>query len=198
MSGSGSAVDARREAVAAGTWTVLRQAHGGRVVVAERPGGATGEEADAVVSATPGTVLAVLTADCAPIVLSSPEGVFGVVHAGWRGLCGGVVGAAVVALRRLGAGEVEAALGPCIRPCCYAFGPEDLAMVAGRCGPEVIGRDRTGAPALDLPAGVLAALRASGARLGSVAGTCTGCSGGYWSWRARGDRQRQVTVAWRP
>src|SRR5437870_5726904 len=66
---------ARRRAVLDRPWTWLRQVHGGRVLVVEGPGCGVGEEADASVSAVPGAVLAVLTADCAPVALASQEGV---------------------------------------------------------------------------------------------------------------------------
>ena len=88
-------------------------------------------------SATPGCALAVLTADCAPVALASPEGVFGVAHAGWRGLVAGVLERTVDAMRALGATEIGAVLGPCIRAECYEFGPADLDRVAARLGDGV-------------------------------------------------------------
>ena len=90
--------------------------HGARVVVVEGPGGAAGEAADAAVATSAGAALAVLTADCAPVALASPEGVLGVAHAGWRGLRAGVVEATVTTMRRLGATRIEAVLGPCVHP----------------------------------------------------------------------------------
>ncbi|MGH9018293.1 MAG: laccase domain-containing protein, partial [Acidimicrobiales bacterium] len=78
----------------------LRQVHGARVVAVGEPasGGpapwsadpdGAPPEADAVVAPGPGSCLVVLTADCAPVALGSPEGVHGAVHVGWRGLCRG-------------------------------------------------------------------------------------------------------------
>jgi YfiH family protein len=175
----------------------LRQVHGARVVTVTDPGGAAGEPADAAVTAAPGVALAVLTGDCAPVVFASPEGVVGVAHAGWRGLRVGVIEATVAAMRDLGATEVSAVLGPCIGPDCYAFGPDELETLVERFGPSVRGTDRFGAPALDVPAAVRAAVRQADATLQAEAAVCTGCSDEHWSWRARGDRERQATVAWR-
>jgi len=140
----------------------------------------------------------VLSADCAPVALASREGVVGVAHAGWRGLLGGVLERAVAAMRALGAGEIEAVLGPCIRPPCYEFGADDLDRVAARLGDGVRGRTASGAPALDLPAGVGAALERAGVDDLRDVGLCTACTPGYFSHRARGDRGRQALALWRP
>jgi polyphenol oxidase len=153
-------------------------------------------DGDALVGVGPGSAVAVLTADCGSIALGSAEGVFAAVHAGWRGLTGGVVEAAVAAMRERGATTVVGALGPCIHPECYEFSPHDLDQVAAVYGDGVRGRTATGHPALDLPAAVSAALMAAGAA--EVTGTvaCTACGGGYFSHRARADRGRQALVVW--
>ena len=176
----------------------LRQVHGARVVVVEHPGDGRGEEADALVSTLPGVGLAVLTADCAPVALGSPEGVVGAVHAGWAGLTGGVLDAAVEAMRSLGAIRVVAALGPCIHPECYEFGAGDLERVAARLGDSVRGLSGDGAPALDLPAAVSAALGRAGAELVHDEDVCTACAADrYFSHRARREPQRQAMVVWK-
>ena len=185
---------ARRDALADGVaWTWLRQVHGAEVVVVDRPGAHAGAEADAAVTVTPGVVLAVQTADCAPILLSGPAGI-GVVHAGWRGLVAGVVAAAAGALESLGAPPVRAVLGPCIRGRCYEFGEPELTEIADRFGPSVRTRTAWDAPALDLAAGVAAACAELGLAL-EDAGTCTACSPHHFSHRARGDLGRQALVA---
>jgi polyphenol oxidase len=151
---------------------------------------------DGLVSNAPSTSLSVLTADCASIALGSEEGIFAAVHAGWRGLTGGVVEAAVAAMRTMGATEVVGALGPCIHPGCYEFSDRDLAAVAAVYGDGVRSLTAAGRPALDLPAAVSAALAASGA--GETVGmdVCTACAGGYFSHRARGDGGRQALIVW--
>lgn len=198
MSATGSLGERRRRAVLDRPWTLLTQVHGARVVTVERPGGAFGEPADAAVTACRGAALAVLTADCAPVALSSPEGFIGVAHAGWKGLRAGVVEATVQSLRRMGATRVEAVIGPCIRPCCYTFGEDDLAGLESRLGRRVRALDRQGRPALDLAAGIRAALHSAGASLVGEAQICTGCSDGLWSWRTAATPRRQATVVWRP
>lgn len=196
----GAELDARRRAVVDLPWLWLRQVHGADVAVlddADGVGGLAGAEADGAVSAVTGVALAVHTADCAPVVLVGEGGVLAVAHAGWRGLHGGVVEAAAEAARARGSGPLEAVLGPCICPRCYEFGPDELARVADRLGEGVRSRTATGAPALDLPAAVDAALAGAGVAPATRLGGCTACGGQHWSHRARRDRARQATVAWR-
>jgi YfiH family protein len=197
-SGTDGVVAARRRAVLDRPWTWLRQVHGGRVIHVRRPGDGAGEEADGAVTAHLGAALAVFTADCAPVALASPQGVIGVAHAGWRGLLAGVIEHTVAAMRDLGALTVWAGLGPCIHVECYEFGPADLSLASTHMGPSVVGTDRGGRPALDLPAGVRVALDRAGAILVTDADACTACSADYWSWRARGERGRQATLVWLP
>jgi hypothetical protein len=198
LGGDGPEVERRRRAVVELPWSVLEQVHGARVLLVERPGAGSGEAADAAVTTSGGAALAVLTADCAPVALASPEKILGIVHAGWRGLRAGVLESAVQAMRRLGATRVEAVIGPCIHPCCYAFGTAELDQLEGRYGPSVRASDRDGKPALDLPAGVRAALHTSGVELAGDADVCTSCSDSHWSWRRAATDRRQATVAWRP
>ncbi|MHB1536260.1 MAG: polyphenol oxidase family protein [Acidimicrobiales bacterium] len=193
-----SDADGRRAVVSALPWTCLRQVHGADVVTVPEPGARNGALADGAVSGCRGAALAVLTADCAPVALASPEGIFAVAHAGWRGLLAGIIAATVARMRELGAGPVEALLGPCIHPECYPFGPADLAEMTARFGTHVAGVDRSGAPALDLPAAVGVSLAQAGVRLVGGVDACTACHPRYWSWRHGGDRARQATVAWRP
>lgn len=80
--------------------------------------------ADASVTREPGAVLAVLTADCLPVVLASRDGAaVGVAHAGWRGLAGGVLQATVAALA-CPPGDLVAWLGPAIEPAAFEVGDE--------------------------------------------------------------------------
>ncbi len=163
---------------------------------ADLPGLVHLAEGDALVSDTPGAALCVLTADCGPLALASPEGVFGAVHAGWRGLVAGVVEAAVARMRDLGATEVVGALGPCIHAGCYEFSSADLDVVAGDYGDTVRATTTHGRPALDLPAGIAAALGRAGARVVPGVDACTACDVGWYSHRARADAGRQALVVW--
>ena len=176
----------------------LHQVHGSGVVVVDGSRLPEGDDGDALVTSRPELALAVLTADCAPVALASPEGVVAAVHAGWVGLTAGVVSAAVDAMRALGATTVEAALGPCIRPECYEFGRAELDRVSSALGREVEGVTAAGRPALDLPVAVRAALAGAGVALRSDAGLCTACAAGdLFSHRARREAERQAMVVWR-
>lgn len=100
----------------------LRQVHGTRVVRVEGPGLHDEPEADAAVTSAAGTVLAILTADCLPVLLCSTDGreVAGA-HAGWRGLADGVLEATVAAMRSAPE-RVLAWLGPAAGPDDYEVG----------------------------------------------------------------------------
>jgi YfiH family protein len=197
MRGAVGAFAARRRALVDLPWIAPRQVHGNGVAVVGP--GCSGElVADGLVTLEAGHAIAVLGADCALVGLASPEGVLAVAHAGWRGLLAGVLEATVATMRRLGASEVAAVLGPCIHPECYAFGDEDLSLVEARLGPSVRAETADGAPAFDLPAGVEAALANVGVAPPSRLGGCTACDERYYSHRARRDQARQALVAWRP
>ncbi|MCH8084785.1 MAG: peptidoglycan editing factor PgeF [Myxococcales bacterium] len=162
-----------------------RQAHGVAVVTAKQCAEQDPPpEADAVVSEEIGVRIAVVTADCLPILLAGDRGrVVAVIHAGWRGLAGGVISACLVALReRLGKSEtVAAVIGPHIRQCCYEVDEPVLDAFEERFSemlPSAMRQTRPGHARLDL--GLLAreALRAEGVesdRIGFLEGICTAC-----------------------
>ena len=84
-------------------------------------------KADAMVTSTPGIALAVLTADCQPVLFAdATAGVIGAAHAGWRGAKDGVLEATVNAMLTLGATKagIVAVIGPCISQKAYEIGPE--------------------------------------------------------------------------
>jgi len=190
-------VEARRRAVRDAAWTWLRQVHGDTVITVTKPGDGAGSKADASVSTAEQATLAVLTADCAPVALVSPDGVIAAVHAGWRGLTGGVLQRAVAAARELGATDLRAVLGPCIHPECYEFGAGDLDTVAASLGDTVRASTKQGRPALDVPTAVAAALKQAGVTQLDDVDVCTACSNDYFSWRARQELARQAMVVWR-
>ena len=117
------ALDARDAAFA-----TVYQVHSAEVVLVDRPFvPAERPKADAMVSATPGLALAILTADCAPVLFCDRQsGVIGAAHAGWRGALTGVVEATVGAMAGLGAepGRIAACVGPTIGQRSYQVGPE--------------------------------------------------------------------------
>ncbi len=180
-------------------WASARQVHGSRVLVVDHggPRPADASEADALVTTRPGVGLCIRTADCAPLAFGSPQGVVGVAHAGWRGLAAGVIQSTLDWMRSLGAVEIEAGLGPCIGPECYEFGGDDLDRLAAAFGSTVRAQTSTGAPALDLRAGICEVLDRESVPLKHVDPRCTACEAAtLWSHRARGDRPRQGVVAW--
>lgn len=171
--------------------------HGSRVVVVAEPGEHAGEEADAAVTATPGCVLAVQVADCAPVALTAgpvagTSSVIAVAHGGWRGIAAGILPATVAAMRELGAIGIRAVVGPCIHAGCYEFGVADLARLPA----EARATTSQGRPALDVPAAVVASLRDAGVVDVDVSPVCTACSDDHWSFRRSGDDARQAVVAW--
>lgn len=193
-------VATRRAAVVARPWRTVRQIHGANVVVADEDHGGFGEEADAIVTADPTLAVAVFTADCAPVVFESSL-VVGVAHAGWRGLLGGVLQNTVDCMKSLGAGQITATIGPCIHAECYDFGDDDLEAVARQLGPTVRSSTSLGHRALDVPAGILAALKIAGVTDVDDVDVCTACSPlpsapDYFSHRARHELERQAGVVW--
>ena len=94
-------------------------------------------KADAMVTATPGLALGVLTADCGPLLFSDPHGkVIGAAHSGWKGAISGILEATLVAMEQLGAKRrnITAVLGPTIGPTAYEVGPEFYARFVAENG----------------------------------------------------------------
>lgn len=106
----------------------LNQVHGARVVAAREPWPVgEGPRADALVTDRPGIALAIVTADCVPVLLAdATAGVIGAAHAGWRGAASGVLEVAIAAMLGLGAqaGRIVAAIGPAIAQASYEVGPD--------------------------------------------------------------------------
>ncbi|MBZ0124566.1 MAG: peptidoglycan editing factor PgeF [Roseovarius sp.] len=144
----------------------VHQVHSADVAVIEAP--APGRlTADAMVTDRPGLALAVLTADCQPVLFADTQaGVIGAAHAGWRGALDGVLEVTLGAMERLGAsrGDIRAAIGPTISQAAYEVGPEFLdefmAEDAGNLRFFANGED--GRYQFDLPAYGLHRLRTAG------------------------------------
>jgi YfiH family protein len=125
--------------------------------------------ADALVTATPGLILGIVTADCAPVLLADVEaGVVAAAHAGWRGAVAGVTDQAIAAMLSLGArtDRIIAAVGPCIARASYevdhAFAENLLDEDAGN--DRFLSDGPHGQPHFDLEAYVAARLGAAGVR----------------------------------
>lgn len=190
------ALEDRRRVLMGGRWTWLRQVHGAGVVVVVEPGGCAGAVADAAVTNVPEAVLALHTADCAPVIVVG-NGAVGVAHAGWRGIVAGVIANTVDAIRLVAgdsaAPDYRAVIGPAIRPGAYEFGSAELAAVAEAARCDVGGVTSWGAPALDLVAAVRGALGTGG--VGDVVdlGHDT-AHADFFSHRVRGDHGRHATA----
>lgn len=108
--------------------TTVRQVHSATVVAVERPWARDdAPAADALVSATPGVALGILTADCVPVLFADAQAqVIGAAHAGWRGALGGILDATVAAMQALGAARqrLVAGIGPAIALASYEVGPD--------------------------------------------------------------------------
>ena len=107
----------------------VHQVHSPAVVTIDGPIQGDKPKADAIVTATPGLALTILTADCQPVLFSDPDAnVIGAAHAGWRGALEGVLEATLDAMEKLGArrANIRAAIGPTISQRAYEVGPEFL------------------------------------------------------------------------
>ena len=195
-----AALAARPEIAAPEGWVWVSQVHGAVVfsatTTALEAAAASGRApvADAAETRRRGLALAIVTADCAPLVVASGESV-AVVHAGHPGLAHGVIEAAIARVREAGGGDVRAFLGPCIRAPRYEFGRDDLDRFVAQFGPTVEGRTRAGRPALDIPAAIRVVLDREGVVDFEDCGICTADSPGYFSYRRDGQTGRQATIA---
>jgi YfiH family protein len=158
----------------------LSQVHGAAVhVLAQdptRPDG-TRLEGDAMVTATPGLGLSILTADCAPVLLADQQaGVIAAAHAGWKGAAGGVLEAAIAAMEKLGAAKarIRAAIGPCISQDNYEVGQDFRDRFAeARDGAFFAPASRAGHYRFDLPGYATHRLRRAGIGVVETVGACT-------------------------
>ena len=136
-------------------------------------------KADAMVTAVPGIALAILTADCGPVLFADgTAGVVGAAHAGWKGALSGVLDATVSAMEALGARrrDIVAVLGPTIGPEAYEVGPEFVARFRDR-DPDNARyfrpSSRDGHSVFDLPAYIGRRLEQSGIGQKADLGLCT-------------------------
>lgn len=172
----------------------MNQVHGNRVALVEEFGDAP--TADAMVSL--GQPLAVMVADCVPVVLlgtsTGQARILGVAHAGRAGTASGVVPAAVGAMRRLGAVKVRAWIGPSICGECYEV-PAAMQSEVAAVVPQAASVTAWGTPGLDLPAAVRAQLGEAGVAVEHVA-ECTLENQGLFSYRRNKDAGRFAGLVW--
>lgn len=190
----------------------LRQVHGTGVLRVDAPlpeGDASAErrrmldepEADAAVTSVPGVVLAVLTADCLPVVLAARDGgEVGVAHAGWRGLAAGVLEATVAAMQAP-ASALVAWLGPAAGPDAYEVGDEvrDAFLSRDPAAGAAFVATRPGHWHVDLFALARMRLQAAGVAAADIhgGGLCTiSAPKRFFSHRRDGRTGRMATLAW--
>jgi polyphenol oxidase len=179
----------------------LEQIHGNRVATVDavpRPGEPDLPGTDAAVTALPGVGLAVLAADCVPVLLADPRaGVIGAAHAGRVGAVAGVVPATVAAMEALGARAeaIEVLLGPAVCGACYEVPAAMRADVEARLPGSAV-RTRKGTPGLDIRAGLHRQLAELGvARIG-VDPRCTMEDRDLYSHRRDARTGRLAAVTW--
>lgn len=182
---------------------VLEQVHGAAVVHAGPEGGRGSyagaldavDRGDASVTTARGVALHGMGADCPAVLLWCADGsAVAAAHAGWRGLVGGVLQAAVEAMPGEPAG-MKAVVGPCVRPCCYPVGDDLRTTMAARFGDAVVVGD-----AVDLSAAARRALAQAGLAPTaiSVVDECTSCSDRFFSYRRDGAATgRHAGIVWR-
>jgi YfiH family protein len=158
----------------------------GTAAVTKEPRDGGTLEADGHFVSEPGVVPLVFVADCLPVALRGPGGV-AMVHAGWRGLAGGILAAGAAAV-----GATDAAIGPGIGPCCYEVGHEVLEPFAG------LGEGVAEGRMLDLPEVARRLLADAGVERVESAGLCTSCGSElFFSHRRdQGRTGRQAGIAW--
>ena len=176
----------------------MEQVHGRTVDVVDGPRPEAVPATDGLVTDVPDLAVAVLVADCVPVLLGDPvAGVVAVVHAGRVGARVGVLTAALAAMRRLGAepGSVEALLGPAACGRCYEVPPAMQSEVA-RHLPGSATRTRRGTPGLDLRAGLRQQLADAGVGRIGVDPRCTIEDPTLYSYRREGTTGRLAALTW--
>lgn len=183
------------------SWTSGRQVHGVQPVkVTEKERGSGSDSPDSTLAGIdalwtdePGTVLAVLIADCVPVLLADPAGRrIGVVHAGWRGMTGGVIEATVASMGG-DPSTLIAFIGPSIGPCCYEVGEDVAEPARASLGPEV--ERRNGTVRVDLWGGARVALRRAGISAIQLSALCTRCEPHRFFSHRAGHEARQGLLA---
>ncbi|MBO4253640.1 peptidoglycan editing factor PgeF [Streptomyces griseorubiginosus] len=177
----------------------MNQVHGNEVAVvdgpwAERPV----PEVDAVVTARRGLALAVLTADCTPVLLADPvAGIVAAAHAGRPGMVAGVVPAALRAMTELGAdpARIVARTGPAVCGRCYEV-PVAMRADVAAVEPAAYAETSWGTPAVDVTAGVHAQLERLGVRDLERSPVCTRESGDHFSYRRDRTTGRLAGYVW--
>ncbi|MET9967035.1 peptidoglycan editing factor PgeF [Streptomyces sp. NPDC006356] len=177
----------------------MNQVHGADVVVVDGPWrDRPVPEVDAIVTVRRGLALAVLTADCVPVLLADPvAGVVGAAHAGRPGMIAGVVPATLRAMTDLGAepSRIVARTGPAVCGRCYEV-PEAMRAEVAAVEPTAYAETSWGTPAVDVAAGVHAQLGRLGVRDREQSPVCTLESRDHFSYRRDRTTGRLAGYVW--
>ena len=176
----------------------MNQVHGDHVETVESARADPFEATDALVTATPGLALAVVTADCVPVLMADARaGVVGAAHAGRVGAAEGVVLRTLEAMLALGAhaGDVSVLLGPAVSGPNYEV-PEEMAADIEASLPGSQTRTPSGTPALDLRAGIARQLAGAGVTAIDVDPRCTVADPMLFSHRRDAPTGRLASLIW--
>jgi YfiH family protein len=168
----------------------MNQVHGNRIALIEEVADEV-PTADALVTGIPGISLAVMVADCIPLLLQSQVSV-AAVHVGRKGLVNGVATKTIEVMREMGASKIKAILGPSICGTCYEVS-EDLYREVVAVHPLAAARTKSATFSLDLPAALIAVLQGEGVEIVNES-ICTLECGDYFSYRRDGVTGRQAGI----
>jgi YfiH family protein len=180
-----------REAITAlhGPMQFMSQVHGNRVAIIEEVSDEP-PTADALVTGIPGITLAVMVADCIPLLLTSREAV-AAVHVGRRGLVNNVAIKTIEVMREMGAQDISATIGPAICGRCYEVSA-DIHQEVVTDFPMADSRTDSGSLALDLPNALNAVLQSAGISIDASQSACTVERADLFSYRRDGATGRQA------
>lgn len=153
-------------------------------------------EADAQLTTVPGIGLAIMVADCTPVMLADADaGVIAAVHAGRPGMSAGIVDRTVAAMHDAGARDIHAVIGPSVCPRCYEV-PAELRSEVAAIEPTAASVSVTGTPALDVAGAVAEQLRRADVTIDHFSRTCTKESEDLFSYRRQKRTGRFAGIIW--
>lgn len=176
----------------------MNQVHGDRIEVVDEPRNTAFDDTDGLVTSTPGLALAVMTADCVPVLMADARaGIAAAVHAGRVGAQHGVVVRAVEVMLGLGAqaGDISALLGPAASGQNYEV-PAEMADEVDAALPGSRTTTSAGTPGLDLRAGIARQLKDLGVTSIDVDPRCTIADPGLFSHRRGAPTGRLASLVW--
>lgn len=178
-------------ALKTGPLQFMNQVHSDEVVHITQP--IDDPTCDALITTVPGIALAVMVADCIPLLLTSST-VVGAVHVGRRGLVHSIAIKTVEAMKKLGADQIHAQLGPSICGRCYEV-PQELHDEVCKSHPAAAALTSVGMPALDLPRALIADLISAGVSY-EASPICTLEDDQYFSYRRHNITGRTAGAIW--